>query len=153
MTNGMEKYLGDVEKRVSRLENLVWVLGAVALFLGIGGGSLWAKLDAATARANEIAKTVENSSERIDKDVAVRMRSAITELDAKSADIRSEIEKLRGADPGWGVAYCTHQESNSWHPWVSDGEQSGRSGISKRLEAIKIVLYRKNGAPPSGPCT
>lgn len=152
MADDLAKEINSIDRRLNRLENLVWVLGAIALFLGIGGGSLWSKLNAATERADQITNTVANISQRIDKEITARVTLATTELDAKSAEIQSEIQKLRGADPGWGVAYCTHQESYGWYGWVVDGKQSGQSGISKRLEAIKIALYRKDQPPPSGKC-
>jgi len=153
MSDSLQKDIRAIERRVNRLENLAWVIAAVALFLGLGGGSLWSKLNSANIRADVIAQSFENISSRIDKEIIDKVTVAATELDAKSAEIQAEIKKLRGADPGWGVAYCTHQESNGWFGWVVDGQQSGKSGISKRLEAIKITLYRKDQPAPSGKCS
>lgn len=153
MSDEADKQVGDLNKRVNRLENAAWVLGAVALFLGFGGGSLWEKLNHATERADAITRQLDNLSEGISREVKANVTLATTELDAKSAEIKAEIERLRGADPGWGIAYCTHQESYGWYEWVIDGAQSGRTGISKRLEAIRIVLYRKNQPPPTGRCS
>jgi len=38
------------------------------------------------------------------------------------------------------VSYRTHVQSYGWQDWVSDGEMSGTSGESKRLEGIRIKL-------------
>ncbi len=46
------------------------------------------------------------------------------------------------------VTYQTHIESVGWQDWKSDGEVSGTSGQSKRLEAIKIEL--ENNSSYSG---
>lgn len=153
MSDESNKKVNDLEKRVNRLENIAWVLGAVAFFLGVGGGSLWSKLSAATDRADSITQSLEDIPGLIKREVTAKLTLATTELDAKSAQITSEIEKLRRADPGWGIAYCTHQEKYGWYEWVVDGAQSGQSGVSRRLEAIRIVLYRKNEPPPTGRCS
>ena len=39
-----------------------------------------------------------------------------------------------------GVTYRTHVQTYGWQNWKSDGEVSGTSGQSKRLEAIQIKL-------------
>ncbi len=45
------------------------------------------------------------------------------------------------------VAYQTHVQTYGWQGWKNDGEPSGTSGQSKRLEGIQIKL---NNAPYSG---
>ncbi len=38
------------------------------------------------------------------------------------------------------VQYSSHVQSYGWQDWVADGNMSGTSGESKRLEAIQIEL-------------
>ena len=38
------------------------------------------------------------------------------------------------------IRYRTHVQTYGWQDWVTDGEASGTSGESKRLEAIRIEL-------------
>lgn len=153
MPKTTEDTVADLEKRLNRIENVLWVLGSVALFLGIGGGSLWGKLQAASDRADAVERVLAEVSVRIDRDVKASVDLGKKEIEASAASVQGEITALQSADPGWSVAYCTHQESLGWHSWVTDGTESGRPGISKRLEAVRIVLYRKNEKPPTGQCT
>lgn len=44
----------------------------------------------------------------------------------------------RSLNPYAKLKYTTHVQSYGWLPYVSDGEMSGTSGESKRIEAIKI---------------
>ena len=46
------------------------------------------------------------------------------------------------------VAYRTHVQSFGWQGWKYNGQMSGTSGKSKRLEGIQIVLVPKGGAAP-----
>ncbi len=46
------------------------------------------------------------------------------------------------------VAYRTHVQSFGWQGWKYNGQMSGTSGKSKRLEGIQIVLVPKGGATP-----
>ncbi len=51
----------------------------------------------------------------------------------------------QGAGPQSGtgsrlVEYCTHVQTYGWQNYVSDGQMSGTSGESKRLEGIRIRL-------------
>jgi uncharacterized protein YjdB len=39
-----------------------------------------------------------------------------------------------------GIEYQTHVQDIGWMSWVTDGNLSGTSGQSKRLEAINIRL-------------
>jgi len=43
------------------------------------------------------------------------------------------------------VVYQTHIENTGWQNWMTNGEQSGTSGQSKRLEAIRIFLNNVAG--------
>ncbi|MBQ9042618.1 MAG: hypothetical protein IJ111_07355 [Eggerthellaceae bacterium] len=43
------------------------------------------------------------------------------------------------------VTYCTHVQTYGWQGWKSNGEMSGTSGQSKRLEGIEIKLQNANG--------
>ena len=38
------------------------------------------------------------------------------------------------------VAYHTHVQTYGWQDWKTDGDSSGTTGESKRLEAIEIRL-------------
>ena len=42
-----------------------------------------------------------------------------------------------------GIRYRTHVQSYGWQKWALDGQMSGTSGESKRLEAIQIELTGK----------
>lgn len=48
----------------------------------------------------------------------------------------------------YDVYYRVHAEDYGWLGWAKNGEESGTSGLSKRLEAIQIVLVAKGGAVP-----
>ena len=38
------------------------------------------------------------------------------------------------------ISYCTHIQDIGWQEWKQSGEQAGTTGLSKRLEAIKIKI-------------
>ena len=40
------------------------------------------------------------------------------------------------------------QNTYGWLDWAKNGESAGTEGLSKRLEAIEIVLVEKGGAAP-----
>ena len=55
--------------------------------------------------------------------------------------------KLTNKDYEGGIAYTTHVQTYGWQgdeddptSWMADGQMSGTSGESKRLEAIRIQL-------------
>jgi hypothetical protein len=129
-----EEVIAALQTRVSRLENIAWVLGAVAVFLGVAGGSLWGNVRSADTR------------------IATSLGEAGDTIAAVAAREREAILALRSADPGWGVAYCTHQQSRIWHRWVVNGAVSGETGSALRLEGMRIMLYRLNESPPTGLC-
>ncbi len=60
----------------------------------------------------------------------------------------SVIIVSQGFDSNPTVTYQTHIESVGWQDWKNEGEVSGTSGQSKRLEAIKIEL--ENNSSYSG---
>ena len=47
----------NLEKRVSKIEYLIYAVGVVALALGMGGASLWNKLENAEQQLQQKAKT------------------------------------------------------------------------------------------------
>ena len=46
------------------------------------------------------------------------------------------------------VYYRVHAQSYGWLDWAKNGEGAGTQGKAKRLEAIQIVLVKKNGVAP-----
>ena len=46
------------------------------------------------------------------------------------------------------VYYRVHAQNYGWLGWAKNGEMSGTSGMSLRLEAIQIVLVPKGAAAP-----
>ena len=66
----------------------------------------------------------------------------------------SNVEKLvirRDAEPETNtlqVRYQTHIQGIGWQDYVKNGEMSGTTGQSKRLEGINIQLVPKGGAAP-----
>lgn len=46
------------------------------------------------------------------------------------------------------VKYSVHVNSKGWLDWAKNGEGAGTQGKAKRLEAIQIVLVKKNGVAP-----
>ena len=53
-----------------------------------------------------------------------------------------EAIKINLVDPKYegSIEYQTHVQTYGWMDYVADGEASGTSGESKRLEAIRIKL-------------
>lgn len=43
------------------------------------------------------------------------------------------------------VAYSSHCQSYGWLPYVGDGEMSGTTGQSKRMEALKVLVNKPKG--------
>ena len=48
----------------------------------------------------------------------------------------------------YDVYYRVHAQSYGWLDWAKNGESAGTQGLSKRLEAIEIVLVEEGGASP-----
>lgn len=48
--------------------------------------------------------------------------------------------KLEDANCEGSVEYRTHVENKGWLDWVKDGELSGTSGESLRMEAVQLKL-------------
>lgn len=48
----------------------------------------------------------------------------------------------------YDVYYCVHAQTYGWLDWAKNGAMAGTSGLSKRLEGIKIMLVEKGGAAP-----
>ncbi|WP_270670654.1 immunoglobulin-like domain-containing protein [Paraclostridium bifermentans] len=54
-------------------------------------------------------------------------------------EIKVTVEK-KAEELATGAVYQTHVEDYGWQEWKSNGEMSGTSGESKRLEGIKIKI-------------
>lgn len=54
--------------------------------------------------------------------------------------IAPDTNRYKAMASGVSVSYMTHVQSYGDQSWVSDGQSSGTSGESKRLESIKIKL-------------
>ena len=61
------------------------------------------------------------------------------------ADESEEEEELLTASEMPSVLYQTHVQTYGWQEYVQDGEMSGTSGESKRLEGIRIRLEEAEG--------
>ena len=48
----------------------------------------------------------------------------------------------------YDIYYRVHAETYGWLGWAKNGASAGTEGLSKRLEAIEIVLVAKGGAAP-----
>ena len=48
----------------------------------------------------------------------------------------------------YDIYYRVHAQTYGWLGWAMNGEPAGSEGLSKRLEAIEIVLVEKGGNPP-----
>ena len=48
----------------------------------------------------------------------------------------------------YDIYYRVHTQTYGWLDWAKNGEGAGTQGKAKRLEAIQIVLVKKNGVAP-----
>ena len=48
----------------------------------------------------------------------------------------------------YDIYYRVHVQDYDWLGWAKNGESAGTEGLSKRLEAIQIVLVEKGGQAP-----
>ena len=48
----------------------------------------------------------------------------------------------------YDIYYRVHAQDYGWLDWAKNGEEAGTSGLSKRLEAIEIILIQKGGQAP-----
>ena len=48
----------------------------------------------------------------------------------------------------YDIYYRVHAQDYGWLDWAKNGEEAGTSGLSKRLEAIEIILIQKSGQAP-----
>ncbi|MCD8109541.1 MAG: family 78 glycoside hydrolase catalytic domain [Clostridiales bacterium] len=58
-----------------------------------------------------------------------------------------KIELTGSAADTWDIYYRVHCQTYGWLDWAKNGEAAGTAGLSKRLEAIEIVLVPKGGDP------
>jgi len=59
---------------------------------------------------------------------------------------KAALEKVKYVSASTSVNYQTHVQTYGWQTERKDGVTSGTTGLSKRLEGIKISLSNKNGA-------
>lgn len=57
---------------------------------------------------------------------------------------KKEERSIPKKDKAISVVYQTHIQGFDWQEWKKDGEVSGTSGLSKRLEGIRIKLENQN---------
>ena len=67
-----------------------------------------------------------------------------TQMDGENYDNIHNIQIHVDGGYGIGIEYRTHVQSIGWQGWKHDGQLSGTSGQSKRLEAIQIRLTGNN---------
>ena len=60
------------------------------------------------------------------------------EPEAEEVNLEEDLETVPADVPS--VEYCTHVQTYGWQEYVKDGQMSGTSGESKRLEGIKIKI-------------
>ena len=81
----------ELKKKVNRLENIAWVLGAMAVFLGIGGGFLWSNLNKANKLVGEIQTKIDTFQETVDTAVVDAKKKIDEYAIVKASD---EVAKL-----------------------------------------------------------
>ncbi len=96
-------------------------------------------LNAVVETTSEDTETVDTSTENQSTGSTERQASTSTTV---------QTESINGTEIP-SVVYSTHVQSHGWLDPVSDGQMSGTSGESKRLEGIKISLENA----PSGDIT
>lgn len=48
----------------------------------------------------------------------------------------------------YDIYYRVHSQTYGWLGWAKNGESAGTEGLSKRLEAIEVVLVEKGADAP-----
>ena len=61
-----------------------------------------------------------------------------------------KIELTGSAADTWDIYYRVHCQTYGWTSWVKNGEAAGTTGLSKRMEAIQVVLVKKDSNGNSG---
>jgi uncharacterized protein YjdB len=49
----------------------------------------------------------------------------------------------------YDVYYRVYTQGYGWLAWAKNGASAGTSGKGKRIEAVQVVLVKKNGKAPS----
>lgn len=68
---------------------------------------------------------------------------AVSTLSEEGTESQEEIED----ETVYELKYRVHVQDYGWQDWVSNGELSGTTGESKRLEGIEIVVTDEEGNP------
>jgi len=102
--SSLDDKVEKLEGRVTLLQNLAWVLGAIAVFLGVGGASLWHRLDDMRVSAEALSQKVTTYQSDVDKargdlNQAVKaaldnqLNTALSTLDAKARESAETLNK------------------------------------------------------------
>ena len=95
--------------------------------------------------AAEDIKTTESPEESVDAEKEEteqpkRNEAGEEESEETEAEEAEAEEELVNAEGTPSISYQTHVQTYGWKPYVKDGEMSGTSGESKRLEGIRILV-------------
>jgi len=107
--SNLDDKVEKLEGRVNLLQNLAWVLSAIAIFLGVGGASLWnsldnmrTKADHLSRRVNEYQTQVELARSNLDRAVASaldpQLKAALTRLNDKEKQSLDRLNALVSSD-------------------------------------------------------
>lgn len=88
--------------------------------------------------------TVDNENEEVNGQdevvVEEEIKDVVNEEDNEIVETEEEIKEEASDAPNVGVSYRTHVQDDGWQSFVADGDMSGTSGRSLRLEGIEIKL-------------
>ena len=121
-----------------------WLVCILAAAVSMAAGlPAWGADDAVTETTAEVSEEMavfsESGTEKTEPgetaDEAAEKDAGETE-DAGEAEAAEELLQL----PSANVVYRAHSQTYGWLPWVSNGEEAGITGQSKRMEAVNINL-------------
>ena len=90
----------------------------------------------------EETEAEETDTEETDTEETDAEKTDAEEPDAEEIDVEEELLNAEGTP---SISYQTHVQTYGWKPYVKDGEMSGTSGESKRLEGIRIFVEGVEG--------
>ncbi len=101
--------------------------------------------DATLSTQDEIVDVVESDPTASNEEVVVEDESGSTKVqDDATITTQSEGDALQTQAAG-SVRYRTHVQRIGWQGWRNNGATSGTSGMSRRLEGIKIAIGGVSG--------